>query len=104
LGEKKKAKKTTHVLKNRPGMVYSAIYLRTYALPCFNELLLTFYPLGNKIVPLNIAELLTPLGLAYWICDDGSFFFFPKFFCGTQKNYALLTQSVATVFIPPTEE
>jgi len=54
-------------------MVYSAIYFRTYALPCFNELLLTFYPLGNKIVPLNIAELLTPLSLAYWICDDGGF-------------------------------
>ena len=29
------------------------------------------YPAGIKIVPSNIAELLTPLGLAYWICDDG---------------------------------
>jgi len=31
-------------------------------------------------------------------------FFLSKFFCGTQKNYALLTQSVATVFIPLMEE
>ena len=32
-----------------------------------------FYPNGQKVVPANIAELLTPLSLAYWICDDGSF-------------------------------
>jgi hypothetical protein len=27
---------------------------------------------NNKIVPLNIKELFTPVGLAYWILDDGS--------------------------------
>jgi len=32
-----------------------------------------FYPEGNKIIPLNIGDLLTPLGLCYWICDDGCF-------------------------------
>ena len=32
-----------------------------------------FYPMGKKIVPLNIKDLLTPFGLCYWICDDGSF-------------------------------
>ena len=26
-----------------------------------------------KIVPANIGELLTPVGLAYWLCDDGHF-------------------------------
>ena len=31
------------------------------------------YSEGKKIVPLNIGELLTALGLCYWICDDGSF-------------------------------
>lgn len=32
-----------------------------------------FYNSENlKIVPLNIQELLTPRGLAYWIMDDGS--------------------------------
>jgi hypothetical protein len=26
-----------------------------------------------KIVPLAIGEMLTPLSLAYWLCDDGTF-------------------------------
>lgn len=51
----------------------SSIYFRTYSLPIFNELHELFYPLGTKIVPVNIYELLTPLGLCYWLCDDGSF-------------------------------
>jgi hypothetical protein len=42
-------------------------------LPCFNELLELFYADGKKVIPNNIGDLLTPLGLAYWICDDGSF-------------------------------
>jgi hypothetical protein len=57
----------------RTGKIYSAVGFKTYALPCFNELYELFYSSGKKIVPLNIAELLTPLGLCYWICDDGSF-------------------------------
>jgi hypothetical protein len=42
------------------------------ALPCFNIYRENFYPSGNKIVPHNINELLTPIGLAHWIMDDGS--------------------------------
>jgi hypothetical protein len=53
--------------------VYSAICFGTYALPCFAELYNLFYPDGKKLVPLNIGELLTPLSLAYLICDDGGF-------------------------------
>ena len=49
----------------RTGKVYSAIYFITYALPCFTPLYELFYPFGKKVVPQNIAELLTPLGLAY---------------------------------------
>jgi len=49
----------------RTGKVYSAIYFRTYALPCLTPLYELFYPFGKKVLPLNIAELLTPLGLAY---------------------------------------
>jgi hypothetical protein len=26
---------------------------------------------GTKVVPNNIFELLTPISLAYWVCDDG---------------------------------
>jgi hypothetical protein len=57
----------------RPGMEYSSVYFRTYSLPCFNEFLDLFYLEGKKIIPNNIGELLTPLGLAYWLCDDGGF-------------------------------
>lgn len=43
------------------------------ALPCFNEFYELFFMHGPKVVPSNIKELLTPLSLAYWICDDGTF-------------------------------
>ena len=56
----------------KTGKVHSSIYFSTYSLPCFNEYYYLFYIAGKKIVPLNIAELLTPRGLAYWISDDGS--------------------------------
>jgi hypothetical protein len=55
------------------GSVYTRITFLTDCLPCFKELHELFYPLGKKIVPANIGDLLTPLGLAYWLCDDGSF-------------------------------
>lgn len=57
----------------RTGKVYNSVGFKTCSLPCFNELYELFYPLGKKIVPLNMGELLTPLGLCYWLCDDGSF-------------------------------
>nr|QWC53744.1 LAGLIDADG homing endonuclease [Rhizoctonia solani] len=57
----------------RTGIVYTGLYFNTYSLPCFNALYNLFYIGGVKIVPSNIFELLTPLGLAYFICDDGSF-------------------------------
>ena len=57
----------------RTGLVHSRISFKTYSLPCFNELYNLFYVDGSKVVPLNIGDLLTPLGLAYWICDDGNF-------------------------------
>jgi hypothetical protein len=45
----------------------------TLALPCFNEFYKSFYLEGKKIVPNNISEFITPVSLAYWIMDDGSF-------------------------------
>jgi hypothetical protein len=53
--------------------VYSSIWFNTYTLPCFVSIYELFYVNGSKVVPSNIAELLTPLGLGYWIADDGSF-------------------------------
>jgi hypothetical protein len=55
------------------GKIYSEICFNTYSLPCFNEFHNLFYPNKSKVVPLNIGELLTPLSLAYWLADDGSF-------------------------------
>jgi len=55
------------------GKSYSSIRFNSYSLPCFNELYELFYVDGKKVVPANIGELLTPLSLAYWICDDGGF-------------------------------
>ena len=57
----------------RTGKVYSSIYFNTYSLPCFNEFYDLFYPEGKKVIPGNIADLLSPSGLAYWISDDGTF-------------------------------
>jgi hypothetical protein len=56
----------------RTGKVYSRIRFHTYSLPCFVEFYNLFYPEGKKILPANIADLLTPLSLAYWIAYDGS--------------------------------
>lgn len=57
----------------RTGKVYTRIVFTSYSLPCFNYLYELFYREGKKVVPLNIANLLTPTGLAYLIAEDGSF-------------------------------
>jgi hypothetical protein len=57
----------------RTGKVYSTIKFQTRSLPCFKELFEIFYPEGKKIVPLNIGDLMTPLSLAFWLSDDGTF-------------------------------
>jgi len=57
----------------RTGVVNSFIRFNTLSLPCFNKFYDMFYLGGQKVVPQNIAELLTALALAHWIADDGSF-------------------------------
>lgn len=42
------------------------------SLPCLNIYREWFYPQGIKIVPTDIADHLTPLGLAHWYMQDGS--------------------------------
>jgi hypothetical protein len=51
--------------------INNSIYFNTYSLPCFNYYYNLFYINGVKSIPLNIGELLTPAGLAYWAMDDG---------------------------------
>lgn len=51
---------------------YYSLHFVTMQLTCFNEFRDLFYKLGKKIVPINIYDLLTPVGLAFLIMDDGS--------------------------------
>jgi hypothetical protein len=50
----------------------SCIFFDTRCFPCFNEFNSLFYNNGKKFIPLNVGELLTPIGLAYRSMDDGS--------------------------------
>ena len=73
LHSRSEPKISERIADKRTGKIYTRVQFATNSLSCFNELYHTFYPKGKKIVPWNIGELLTPLGLAYWICDEGSF-------------------------------
>lgn len=55
----------------RSNKSYTSIVFNTYSLPCFNYYYNLFYLENIKIIPLNIGELLTSEGLAYWAMDDG---------------------------------
>jgi len=48
-------------------------YINTITLPCFNYFREIFYVNNIKIVPNDIYNLLTPIGLAFLIMDDGSY-------------------------------
>ena len=57
----------------KTGKTYGSVNFATLTLPCFDYFRQVFYNSENKkICPLNIKELLTLRGLAYWIMDDGS--------------------------------
>jgi len=65
--------KSKSFLDKRTNKVYSSVNFITLTLPCFTYYRNLFYNSNNKkIVPLNINQLLTIKGLAYWIMDDGS--------------------------------
>jgi hypothetical protein len=60
-------------LDKKTKVKYSSVSFATLSFPCFNFYKSLFYNSENiKIVPSNIQNLLTPIGLAYWIMDDGS--------------------------------
>jgi len=59
-------------IDSRTGVKTSSLYFRTVADVVFNELADLFLDtLGNKIIPVNIADYLDIVVLSYWICDDG---------------------------------
>lgn len=55
----------------RTGLRYKSLYFWTLKFPCLNQYFDMFYKGNMKIIPNNLDELLTPIGLAYWIMDDG---------------------------------
>jgi len=57
----------------RTNKEYSRWVFTTRSLPLFTEFHSLFYLNGIKIVPSIIFKLLTPLALAHWIQQDGSF-------------------------------
>lgn len=59
-----------HKRTNKENYSY---YFKTLSYPSFNYYHSLFYTNGSavKSIPKNIGELLTPIGLAYWIMDDG---------------------------------
>lgn len=50
----------------------SSLNFWTIRLPCLNAYYELFYGNGKRIVPINIIDILSPIGLSYWIIDDGS--------------------------------
>lgn len=53
------------------GKITQSIYFWTLTLPCLNYLHDLFYKNNIKTIPVNIIELLTARGLAFWIMGDG---------------------------------
>ena len=60
-------------LDSRTFRNYSSLTLRTRSLPLFTEYYKLFYLNGVKVIHNIIGDLLTPLGLAHWIMQDGSY-------------------------------
>jgi LAGLIDADG DNA endonuclease family len=54
------------------GNSYDYLAFSTRSLPYFTEFHTLFYPNGIKLIPSNIIDLLTPVGLAFLAQDDGS--------------------------------
>lgn len=81
----------------RTGLVYKSIFFWTLKFLCLNEFYEMFYKNKVKTVPNNLGELLTPVGLAYWIMDDGGKSFYGQTILHTRsftKNEVKFIQTV----------
>lgn len=54
------------------GKIRFVYRFNSYTYASFNWIYESFYVNGTKIVPLNMADYLSPLALAHWIMDDGT--------------------------------
>jgi ubiquinol-cytochrome c reductase cytochrome b subunit len=55
------------------GQVYYSVRFRTYTFASFNPFYDEWYCYKRKKLPSNLESLLTPLSLAIWVMDDGTF-------------------------------
>ena len=62
-------KSTNRKPDKRTGKTYNSLIFKTIMLPCFNYLWELFYLDRKKIVLSNIKDLLTEVGLAFWMVD-----------------------------------
>ena len=60
------------LVNTHPKLCQRGYYFRTVSNPIFDEYREMFYKRKKKKVPEEIKNLLTPLGLAVWVMDDGS--------------------------------
>ena len=58
------------IVRQRDGLFYLQIYTR--CLLCLTPIYNNFIVNGRKIIPVNIAQWLSPRALAFWAMDDGS--------------------------------
>jgi hypothetical protein len=61
-----------HRIRYRTVKANYSVLFYTRSLPCLTEIHSLFYKNGNKLIPDNIYELLTPVTLAHLIQGDGS--------------------------------
>lgn len=83
------------------GKTFQSLSFDTLTYPAFNYYHDLFYKNKKKIVPLNIQDLLTPRGIAYWAMDDGGadrsgFCFYTKSF--SQQEVQLLAEAFKNKF------
>lgn len=60
-------------LDKRTNKIYSTLHFSTRTIPFLNVFYDLFYLNKTKVIPSSIGNLLTNIGLAQWIMDDGSF-------------------------------
>jgi hypothetical protein len=72
------------------GRKFNAIFFSTKTHPIFNYYRNLFYDSsGNKKVTEKILRQLSPRGLAYWVCDDGSFNLKQKYLILCTNSFSL---------------
>jgi len=71
-GDAPKSRMVTSGFSYRNGKGTTAYGFSTYSHGAFRFYGQQFYPNGKKIIPVRIAKILTPVSIAIWYFDDGS--------------------------------